>query len=121
MATKDYHKPPDNGFVRFCPKCGRNDRIGNLRERHFAGGELCPGEIVTLEYALVNSEHQRLKDAVAETAKIWKRITHELATSFTEQSKSDSELTAMKREHVKAEVALGVATDALVEFEKLKT
>jgi hypothetical protein len=62
-------KPPDVGIVRFCPRCGRNDRVGTLGDRHWAGGALCDGVIVTLEYKLAqpaDAEHQRLQAAVVE-------------------------------------------------------
>jgi hypothetical protein len=60
--------PPHTRFVRFCVACGRNDRFTLLRERHFSGGGLCGGLIVTLEYTLVNSEHERLRAAVVDAA-----------------------------------------------------
>lgn len=65
------HKPPDTGTVKFCAGCGRNDRFTVLRERHFAGGEICTGEIVTLEYALVDPERARLERLVIKAAKKW--------------------------------------------------
>jgi hypothetical protein len=42
--------PPIYVTLKFCPKCGRNDRVMKLRDRHFHGGILCEGELKTIVY-----------------------------------------------------------------------
>jgi ribosomal protein S27AE len=49
MADK---KPPETLTMDFCPKCGHNDQMRELKDRHFAGGRLCPGVPVTVTYKL---------------------------------------------------------------------
>lgn len=98
------YKPPDNGTVKFCTGCGRNDRFTVLRERHFAGGALCEGQIVTLEYALTNPERSRLEREVIEASKAIRAAA----------KKSYAMPTTEYREVVER---FNNATDALIEFE----
>lgn len=46
-------RPPGRVTLLWCPVCGRDDRIADLKKgagRHFWGGAKCPGEPRELEY-----------------------------------------------------------------------
>jgi hypothetical protein len=48
-------RPPGRVTLLWCPVCGRDDRITDLKRgagRHFAGGSKCPGEPRELEYVI---------------------------------------------------------------------
>lgn len=43
-------KPPETWTMKFCRGCGRDDLQIPLGPRHFSGGKLCAGKIVTVRY-----------------------------------------------------------------------
>ena len=43
-------EPPNEVLLRWCPACGRDDRLGVLREHHYQNGKLCSGSPVQLRY-----------------------------------------------------------------------
>lgn len=52
MSDKDV-VPPEAVQLRWCPVCGRDDSWQKIGEsRHWAYGEVCPGDLMTLTYVL---------------------------------------------------------------------
>lgn len=48
-------RPPGRVTLLWCPVCGRDDRITDLKRgagRHFSGGSKCPGAPQELEYVI---------------------------------------------------------------------
>jgi len=50
MNTTISGEPPVNVSLKWCPACGRTDRFGPLRARHYAIGRMCQGRPQTVVY-----------------------------------------------------------------------
>jgi hypothetical protein len=44
------HQPPQTLTLRFCPKCGRDNRWTDVHDKHYAQGRLCEGKLITVTY-----------------------------------------------------------------------
>jgi hypothetical protein len=44
------HQPPKTLTIRFCPKCGRDNRWTDVHDKHYAQGRLCEGKLITVTY-----------------------------------------------------------------------
>lgn len=42
--------PPSHLYLKWCRRCGRDDRVGVLKEPHYRAGKKCKGKVLTLDY-----------------------------------------------------------------------
>jgi hypothetical protein len=61
--------PPGLIELTFCPRCGRDDRVRQLKANHWATGmgEKCTGQLVTLHYHL----NREVTPSAEESATLW--------------------------------------------------
>lgn len=52
-TTKEALEPQAAFTIRWCPVCGRDDRINSFKAAHYSRGELCRGVPITIEYSRV--------------------------------------------------------------------
>lgn len=110
-------KPPAAGIVRFCPRCGRNDRVGVLGDHHFAGGVRCGGIPVELQYALTDPERSRLERQVVDTCSVYCASVLDIEENGWRKGISRDEA---HFQHGQKQTAMIDAYKALVEFESLQ-
>ena len=55
VASNQQLEPPKIYKVRWCPMCGRDDRVQQLKVVHYRGGEICRGVPVEIEYSRVSA------------------------------------------------------------------
>lgn len=51
QSTTETLEPRLTFTVRWCPTCGRDDRMGTFKNAHYSRGELCSGVPITIEYS----------------------------------------------------------------------
>ena len=47
--------PPLTIDLRWCPDCGRNDRVDFLRDKHYSGGTRCTGTPIVVTYRIIEA------------------------------------------------------------------
>lgn len=54
-ASNQQLEPPQVFKVRWCPTCGRDDRVQMFKNAHYSHGEICRGVPIEIEYSRVSA------------------------------------------------------------------